>query len=73
MDKIIEYRTVSAFECADLDKLVNEAIQAGFQPYGPPYGSEGGVSQAVVKIETPGADGKPLVSPLLESSGTGRA
>jgi hypothetical protein len=72
MEKIIEYQTVSAFECADLDKLVNEAIQAGFQPYGPPYGSEGGVSQAVVKMATPGADAKPLNSTLAESSGTGR-
>jgi hypothetical protein len=63
MEKIIEYQTITTFECADLDKLVNEAIQTGFQPYGPPYGSDGAIAQAMVKFETPGANGEPLISP----------
>lgn len=34
-EKIIEYELIIVHTASDLPKLVNEAIAAGWQPYGP--------------------------------------
>jgi hypothetical protein len=54
MKRIVEYSTARDSSIKDLDRIVNELIDQGFQPYGSPYVTEGDeflACQAMVKYE----------------------
>ena len=41
MKRITEYTTARDSNIKDLDRIVNEMIEQGFQPFGSPYVTEG--------------------------------
>jgi hypothetical protein len=49
MDSVTEYKLIGTQELSQLNKAVNEAIKAGFQPFGNPCKINEFVCQAVVK------------------------
>ena len=54
MKRIAEYTTARDSNIKDLDRIVNEMIEQGFQPFGSPYVTEGGeflACQAMVRYE----------------------
>ena len=54
MKRITEYSTARDSNIKDLDRIVNEMIEQGFQPFGSPYVTEGDeflACQAMVRYE----------------------
>lgn len=54
MKRITEYTTARDSNIKDLDRIVNEMIEQGFQPFGSPYVTEGDeflACQAMVRYE----------------------
>jgi hypothetical protein len=54
MKRIVEYATARDSNLKGLDKIVNELIEQGFQPFGSPYLTDGDeflACQAMVKYE----------------------
>jgi len=54
MKRITEYSTARDSNIKDLDRIVNEMIEQGFQPFSSPYVTEGDeflACQAMVKYE----------------------
>jgi hypothetical protein len=49
MDSVTEYKLLGTQEISQLNQVVNDAIKAGFQPYGNPCKINEFVCQAVVK------------------------
>jgi hypothetical protein len=51
MDSVTEYKLIGTQEISQLNQAVNEAVKAGFQPFGNPCKINEFVCQAVVKTE----------------------
>ena len=59
MDSVTEYKLIGTQEISQLNQVVNDAIKAGYQPFGNPCKINEFVCQAVVKT---GPSNTPAIS-----------